>query len=587
MLAWIKSDPRTYKSFVAHRLAEIENLTTPANWRWVPSADNVADDATKGIPSEFKANHRWFSGPEFIRRDPASWPQERPAATPPPPSGEERILKQVHVTVRHKMSEYLPEVERFSKYTRLIRVAATVLLAAEIFKARLLKVNASIELAPNHTKLAELLLVKRSQRNSFGDDITAIEAGRRPPKTSPFHKLSVKIDRNGILCLDTRIKDKHDLPVLHAKESFTQLMVHHTHATFNHGNHQTVMNELRQRYHIIGLRSAIRYICNKCQWCRTYRGIPSKIPLGDLPAERQAHNQPPFTATAVDYFGPMHVVVGRRREKRWGALYTCLTTRAVHLEVVTSLSASSMIMSLRRMMARRGTPTVIYSDNATNFVGAETEIAEALQSNDHDLKDFASRKLITWKKIPPGAPNMGGAWERMVRSVKAALKVTLKEKSPPDDVLHTLLLEAEHVINSRPLTPVNPNLDEEALTPNHFLIGRSSGMSPMGSFKDTPSDAHTWKAAQALAESFWVRWTTEYRPLLMPRSGLNSQHKNIKVGDIVIICDGTMPRGVWPRGEVVKVHPGPDGRVRITEIRTAAGFLRRPASRLIVISTAD
>ncbi|CAK1597808.1 unnamed protein product [Parnassius mnemosyne] len=112
-------------------------------------------------------------------------------------------------------------------------------------------------------------------------------------------------------------------------------------------------------------------------------------------------------------------------------------------------------------------------------------------------------------------------------------------------------------------------------------------MSPFGSFKDTQLNPRSWNATQALADKFWARWSTEHRPLLMPRSSSNSQHKNLKVGDIVIICDGTMPRRVWPRGEVTEVHPGPDGRVRITEIRTATGLVRRPASRLIAITTTD
>ncbi|XP_041972070.1 uncharacterized protein LOC121728040 [Aricia agestis] len=579
-----KMKPRA--SFVAHRLAEIESTTTPADWRWVPSADNVADDATKGIPVNFSSTHRWFTGPSFILDDPATWPCEKRTAVPLPPSGEERIIKQVHVCVDHVNNDYLPKVERFSKYKRLVRAAATVLLSAEAFKAKLLKRKVNTEISPDHIRLAELLLIKRSQNISFADDIKTIEAGQRPPKRSPFHKLAVKLDRSGILYLDSRVKEEYNLPVLHAKEEFTRLLVHHTHAVFNHGNHQTVMNELRQRYHIIGLRSILRYICNKCQWCRTYRGTPSKIPLGDLPPERLAHNQPPFTALAVDYFGPMQVTIGRRHEKRWGAIYTCLTTRAVHLELVPSLSASSMIMSLRRMMSRRGTPTVIYSDNGTNFVGAEKEVTEALQQNDDAMKVFASGKQIIWKRIPPGAPNMGGAWERLVRSVKAALRVTLTEKTPPDEVLHTLLLEAEHVINTRPLTPVNPDLNEESLTPNHFLIGRSSGMIPFGSYKDYTADSRSWKAAQKLAEAFWARWVAEYKPQLMPRLG-NPQHSNLNPGDIVIICDRTMPRGIWPRGEIIKTFPGPDGRVRVAEVRTAAGLIRRPASRLILVSSQE
>ncbi|XP_061725407.1 uncharacterized protein LOC133531291 [Cydia pomonella] len=117
------------------------------------------------------------------------------------------------------------------------------------------------------------------------------------------------------------------------------------------------------------------------------------------------------------------------------------------------------------MIARRGTPTVLYSDNATNFYGAERELAEAKRTLPDSLKPFLTERAITWKKIPPGNPSAGGAWERLVGSVKTALKVILKERAPHEEVLHTLLLESEHIVNSRPLTPVNPDLDVEALTP--------------------------------------------------------------------------------------------------------------------------
>jgi hypothetical protein len=243
-----------------------------------------------------------------------------------------------------------------------------------------------------------------------------------------------------------------------------------------------------------------------------------------------------------------------------------------------------MILSLRRMMARRGQPTVLYTDNATCFYGAERETAEAILAADATLKEYATSKQIVWKKIPPGNPSAGGAWERLVGSVKAALRATLKEKFPPDEVLHTLALEAEHVINSRPLTPVILDDNKEALTPNHFLLGRSNAMSPFGSFSDKVLTEKSWKAAQALADNFWSRWTNEYRQTLRPRTGSNNpSYRNLKTGDIVIIADGTMPRGTWPRGEVTRVYPGPDGKVRVTEVRTAAGLIRRPASRLIVI----
>ncbi|XP_063629208.1 uncharacterized protein LOC134800656 [Cydia splendana] len=414
-LTWIRSDPRRYKTFVAHRLAEIENTTTPANWRWVPSAANVADDATRGIPAQFGVNHRWFIGPDFIRKPEEHWPTEK-APTPVADTGEERVNKLVcSVGVAKNKFEYLPEVSRFSKFVRLVRATARVLVAAEVFKASLLSKKTDTEMNKGHLNLAEILLIRRSQHAAFPEEIKLLKTGRPLPKKSPLHKIAIQLDKNGVIVLNARIdKDVH-IPVLHAKEDFVKLLIHHFHALFDHGNHATVINELKQRYFIIGLRGNIRYIANKCQWCRTYKGTTLKVPVGDLPPERLQANQPPFTAAAVDLFGPMQITIGRRREKRWGVLYTCLTTRAVHLELAASLSASSMILSLRRMIARRGTPTVLYSDNATNFYGAERELAEAKKTLPDTLKPFLIERAITWKKIPPGNPSAGGAWARRQR----------------------------------------------------------------------------------------------------------------------------------------------------------------------------
>lgn len=582
VLAWIKADPRTFKSFVAHRLAEIEDATTPTEWRWVPSALNVADDATKGVPSNFDNKHRWFFGPDFIRQDVEKWPQDKSAPTLAPPTGEER--PKTVMSVKIKNDSYLPKVDRFSQYNRLIRATATVLFVAEVFKAKLRKESHVPEVTNDHLRLAEILHIRQSQQESFGVEMKRLKNEETIAKGSKLGRIAVKLDKNGILLLDARCEKSAHIPVLHAKEKFTRLLIMHHHALFNHANHATVMNELNQRYHIVGLRGALRFICSRCQWCRTHRAMPKTLPIGDLPPERLTANQPPFTAAACDLFGPLTVTIGRRHEKRWGVLYTCLTTRAVHLELAASLTSSSLLLSLRRLMARRGTPTILYSDNATNFVGAEREISDALQTAEEAMKNFAVERRIIWKKIPPGNPAAGGAWERMVGSIKRALRVTLVEKNPTEEVLHTLLLEAEHIVNSRPLTPVMWD-NNEALTPNHFLLGRSNAMSPFGRFADVTASTKSWHQAQQMAERFWSRWTREYRPLLKLRLNPRSaSRENIQIGDIVIIVDGTMPRGTWPKGEVTKTFPGPDGITRVTEVRTAAGMIRRPASRLIVVS---
>ncbi|GBP22938.1 hypothetical protein EVAR_95338_1 [Eumeta japonica] len=212
----------------------------------------------------------------------------------------------------------------------------------------------------------------------------------------------MEIDENGVLRLKGRIKAAKDVSftlnrpaVLSGDSSIAKLIMKHYHERFNHGNHNTVMNEIRQKYYITSLRSKLRKIAHECQWCRINRSLP-KMPSaeGDLPPERLRHHQPPFTCTGVDYFGPMSVTIGRRHEKRYGALFTCLTTRAVHIELAESLSSDSMILALRRFIARRGTPRVMYSDNGTNFVGANKELMN-IQEVHEKMKKEADVRTIT------------------------------------------------------------------------------------------------------------------------------------------------------------------------------------------------
>ncbi|GBP16312.1 hypothetical protein EVAR_103680_1 [Eumeta japonica] len=257
------------------------------------------------------------------------------------------------------------------------------------------------------------------------------------------------------------------------------------------------------------------------------------------------------------------------------------------MEVASSLSADSMIMALRRFMARRGQPDTLYSDHGTNFVGAAAELSRARLEIEERMSDEATTRAIRWLRIPPHAPHMGGSWERLVRSIKVALSATLHTRAPKDEVLHTLLLEAEFVVNSRPLTHISvlPS-DPTALTPNHFLLGSAAGRWQPGHF-DTSEECSRkqWRASQALAEMFWQRWLREYLPTLQRRHKWTEGRPPIKVGDAVVITDPALPRNTWPRGIVERVYPGIDGQVRVVDIRTAHGRLRRPTARLAVLPT--
>lgn len=624
VLAWLRTGPRAYKPFVAHRLAEVEEETKIGEWRWVPTALNVADDATRGTPIGFGHDHRWFRGPDFLYHPEESWPRE-PKPNPETTTGEERVA-----TTRGQVRiiDALPEAARFSSWLRLVRATARVLQFIDLCRTRHATATGRIKrtcqdnddpdwrgaapssrppvprprakppgstvchitLEAHHVKAAERLWWRTVQEESFGDDLRRLRQHLPSTKDSPLRELSVFEDREGVLRLKSRIdaamelpEERRQPPVLHGDHAYTRLYITWVHRKNHHAGTETVVNEIRSHLWVLRLRPTTRTIVRSCVTCRKLRARPATPATGDHPITRLAHHQRPFTYVGLDYFGPYTVTVGRKHEKRYVALFTCLTTRAVHLEVAGSLSTDSAIMALRRMMARRGCPTEIHSDNGTNLRGADAELQKAaLQAT----KDEASIHAVTWRYIPPGAPFMGGAWERMVQCIKRALAATLNERHPSEEVLTTLLLEAEYTVNNRPLTPVSTSPDDlEALTPLHFILGGPARVPLPGSFTDRDLMAkQRWRHSQRLADIFWARWIKEYAPLLQHRREPCSQGIPPQVGDIVLLVDETMPRNSWIKGRVTGVHPGRDGVVRVVDVMTKTGLRRRATKKIVVLT---
>lgn len=602
VLGWLRSDARTFKPFVAHRIGEISENTSVKDWKWVPTGLNVADDATRLKPINLTAEHRWFLGPSFLLKPCDNWPVE---PTGQPPVREE--LKQaaepmaVHWVVTADFSH-------FNKWSRLVRSTARVLQVVAKFRTILERLrkpdsnttaerrnrravtSASTTLIPLTAELmdaAEAQIWQRVQSETFAEEIQCLESGQPIKKSSRLAKLSPVMGTDKLLRLVGRIRAVQDIDpsskfpiLLDSQHPAVHLLVQHYHRIAGHANNQMVINEIRQKYWLLRLRNTVRTVANKCLFCRIRKATPLSPMTGDLPVERLAHHRRPFTFTGLDYFGPVSVTIGRRREKRWVALFTCMTTRAIHLDVVNSLTADSAIMALRRFIARRGTPTTVFSDNGTCFVGANRILKVFYEDT---VQDFAANKGIKWSFIPAAAPSFGGCWERLVRSVKTALKVTLFERAPREETFLTLLLEAEALVNSRPLSHVSVDInDDESLTPFHFLIGSSShqALPEVLTDRDLTGRAE-WRKALRLADHFWSRWIKEILPTLQPRQiGTNTQ-PNLRTGDLVLIVDENLPRGFWPRGRITAVYPGKDGVVRVVDVKTQAGVLRRPTKKIV------
>lgn len=582
VLYWIKRDPREYKIFVANRLAEIRESSNECEWQWISTRENPADDATRDSVNPLNSDSRWFHGPSFLRKDESLWPKTD--FNIENNSEELKFELKESVPIYHVIN-VPPEIDfsRFSSWTRLISTIAHVLKVIDNWKKR---IHTPEELIIR----AEETCLKTSQLNSFAKEISALRRGESIPKDSRILNLNAVLDEHGMLRSNSRISNFRNEEIsskpliLDAKETAVQLLINHFHNKYYHASHESVINELQQTYWIVGIRRGLRNLVAKCIICKIQRGRPSNPKMSALPKARLAYYERPFTHCGIDYFGPITVSIGRRREKRWGALFTCMTTRAIHVELAHTLSTDSAIMALRRFAARRGTPSYVYCDNGTNFRGMSAELARVMNDIDRKkIQEYASKQKITWKFNPPSASHMGGAWERLIRSVKTALAVVLREQAPKEETLLTILAEVEHAVNSRPLThvPVDPR-DQEALTPNHFLLGTSSGQIKINKYKiQKTCPKKQWLIAQKFADDFWQRWLREYLPSLIPRKKWFENNDSVKLNDIVLILDDNLERNQWRKGVVTRVLPGADGQIRVAEVKTANGLLLRPTRKLI------
>lgn len=346
------------------------------------------------------------------------------------------------------------------------------------------------------------------------------------------------------------------------------------------------MGDIRQKYWIPSLRSLVRSIENKCIVCKIRKAKPIQPQMGMMPVDRVTPFVKPFTYTGVDLFGPFNIKIRRCQEKRWVVLFTCLTIKAIHLEIVSDLSTDSFLLSLRNFVNRRGVPIQIRSDNGRNFVGVNKELKNELFFMDYNEIHCKSSPLgIKWIFNTPYNPSSGGVWERLIQSVKKSLSVLLGNITPKLDVFISFLIECENIVNSRPLThiPVSP-YEPEPITPNHFLLGCINSTQTPNNFDPQLNCLRKqWRILQNLKNGFWIRWIKEYLPELTRRVKWCLPSASLQVGALVLICDDSAPMSKWRRGRVVDIYSDKLGTSRSADIKTCDGVLKRPVSKLAVL----
>jgi len=452
----------------------------------------------------------------------------------------------------------------------------------------------STDLSVLELKDAELKLWRFVQRVDFSIEKKQIQEDGHVGKKSVLNNFNVFEDSEGLLRIETRIKNKKLLTykesnpiVLLPSSHLVKLFLEKLHFSTKHGSVSEVLFKARKKFWIIRARQRIQGIVKGCIICKKAR-LSRPIPImADLPLDRMNPTYP-FTVVGLDHFGPFHVKIGSETKKSYGLIVTCFVTRAINLEWSEDLSANKLMNALRRHCARYGYPAKIHSDNSKTFEKGSKHIDSwgGFVLTD-GIQKLISDEGIEWNFISPLSPWKGGVWERLIRSVKEKLKKTIGKGLWNYDDIVTLFCEVSSVLNSRPLVYVSDSdTDQFPLTPELFITG---GMPKMLSrdFEDGYISNASLRSAEKSRRNninqFWRIWVDYYLKLLrgVHEVVANLPFKNPEIGQIVLVEQIKASPYFWPLGRIIEVYPDDKGIVRTVRVLLGNGEIYVRPTKLL------
>ena len=492
VLAYIQNETRRFKTFVANRVAIIHSSSSPDQWKHVAGHDNPADILTRGC-SPALLQGVWIEGPQFLSTPKSDWQVVDVQHHTDLLDGDQEVkAEQVVGSIpgvfctesEQQMSHPLDLLMRHYSSFYKMKKALCWLLRLKHHLRGLPRVNGYITV--QEMREAEGLFLKHVQAHSYSVEIKALCEGRCVAKSSPIRSLNPKLV-DGLVVVGGRVSRLTSPVILPHDHILSQRVILEWHNIAHLGT-EWLLSLIREKFWITRARRLIQKVKRNCVTCQRLYAQPMLQMMSNLPPERCTPHEPPFTYTGLDLFGPFYIKVGRSEVKRYGCIFTCFGTRAVHIEVLSSLESDTFINGFFRFIARRGCPKTIWSDNGTNLVGAQSELSKSLRQLDRaKVVSAARQRMVEWIFHPPLSSHQGGVWERQIRTIRKVLVAIINSMvRMTDDILHTFLCITEGIINSRPITKVSSDvMDETALSPNHLLLMRGNDVLPWGDFHDS------------------------------------------------------------------------------------------------------
>ncbi|EYC34951.1 hypothetical protein Y032_1242g3778, partial [Ancylostoma ceylanicum] len=602
-LYWLKSTKKL-PTFVANQCDRIKAIQNDilkgdisTHYYHVVTSHNPADAGTRGLTAIDIANHDWVRGPRWLEKDNTTWPIKSINAIQIPEEDESvSIIPAMNAEIADEdnVHQCIFQLARYAHLNKALRVTATVgkLLHKWVVRTNehrqrnialsiISKFDLSSEILSSDIETSEeILLVQEQQHWSISE------------LQNRYHNKNVVRDEKGILRHESRLQNAAipfdtKSPIFIPHESgLTRLILQKIHLDNAHSGKEHTLTIARQKYWIPRASNAFQKYLKNCQICKRYQGLPLGAPaMPSLPKDRVIATKP-FENTGCDFMGPF---LSKTEEKMYVCLFTCLTTRAVHLELVENMTTGEFLNSFMRFVSRRGVPKIMRTDCGTNFKHGEKIIATMFEKNDitnTSLMSYCATEKIKWLFNTPSAPWMGGVWERLVGSVKRALNKCIGRKKLAFTEMYTVLTKIEAILNTRPLTKLNTeDITKIPLRPIDFLQGNVKFSIPNATDFDIDDPSYdpefiqteqqameAVQFAENIATKFWESWRMEYLTSLRDSQRLQLKQprhltrKHPEIGEIVIIEQDLTPRGNWPYGKITEIITSKDGLVRSAKI---------------------
>ncbi|XP_060568770.1 uncharacterized protein LOC132727351 [Ruditapes philippinarum] len=466
VLYWL-STKKTLKRFIENRVKEICDLTSQYAWKYCPTSENPADLLTRGITAEkFMKNDLWMKGPIWLC-DKTKWPIwevsnrlhvqtiiEEQATGSQQAEIDEQMISEVTHHVSSNNIQNIIDIRKFSNLSRLLRITAYIRRFIENCKVEQSRRNFD-HLSTSELQQAEQRWIHYCQADVYSTEIQ--ELVRNQVKSPLIKQLRLFLDQTGCIRCGGRLNnaavdDVTKYPYLLPKKSrLTKLIVRNAHECLCHSGLNATVTSIRQSFLVPAIRQCVNAVIRNCVTCRKVHGLPYKSPEVPLLPKFRVEEAPPLTITGVDFTGTLYIKEPSGTEKKaYICLFTCAVTRAVHLEVVTSVSADCFLQAVRRFSSRKSQPKLIVSDNAKTFQTASTYLKAMFESQ--VVRESLANTGIDWKFIPERAPWYGGWWERLIGLTKQTLKKILGRAMVDLETLQTIVTEIESLLNDRPLT---------------------------------------------------------------------------------------------------------------------------------------